>query len=88
MGIRCAFCLLLALTGCISLSPQKKLIKAPALEEEYKLPPDEARYSNPPEYPKGTLNKDNHKKDLDEPDGLNSKGSMNRLNGSNMNAGY
>jgi hypothetical protein len=88
MGIRLAFCLLLAATGCISLSPQKKLIKAPPLVEEYNVPPDDKRYSNPPEYPKNVLNKDHKMNDLDEKEGLDKKGSMNRLNGSNMSAGY
>jgi hypothetical protein len=76
MGIRCALCLLLAVTGCVSLTPKRQIIKAPTHEEQFDLPPDDARFSNPPQYPKGTLNKDNHNKDLDEPDGLPGAGKM------------
>src|SRR5262245_22318336 len=43
-----------ALTGCDTTRQQ---IKPPPGPEEYKLPPEaDARYSEPPRFPKGTLN--------------------------------
>jgi len=87
LGVRCAVCLLLTVSGCMSFTPQRHVIKAPPHEEEYNIPPDDVRFSNPPQYPKGTLNKDNHKKDDDD----DQNGKM-RLGGpgggSNMSAGY
>ncbi len=47
---------LLGLTGCQTPGPPAK---PPKPAEEYKLPPDaDRRYSQPPEYPKDSLNKD------------------------------
>jgi hypothetical protein len=86
LSIRCAICLLLTLTGCVSLSPHRQVIKAPPHDEEYNLPPDDPRFSSPPQYPKGTLNKDNHKHDLDELD--DKTPTSNRRLGSNMAAGF
>jgi hypothetical protein len=67
----------LALAGCVASNPFQlpRRIKPPPIEEKFDLPPEaDNRYSQPPQFPKGTLNKDNHKKDLDEPDGLNAPG--------------
>jgi hypothetical protein len=47
---------LLGLAGCHTTDPPAKPPKPP---EEYRLPPDsDRRYSQPPEYPKESLNKD------------------------------
>src|SRR2546421_527013 len=47
---------LLAVAGCASTAPVTKPPKHP---EEYVLPPaEDARFSRPPQYPKGSLNND------------------------------
>jgi hypothetical protein len=55
-GGRLLLLTLLGLAGCHTPDPP---IKPPKFAEEYKLPPDaDRRYSQPPEYPKDSLNKD------------------------------
>ncbi|HZY85097.1 MAG TPA: hypothetical protein VFE78_09725 [Gemmataceae bacterium] len=55
-GTRLLLLTLLGLAGCHTPDPP---IKPPKFSEEYKLPPDaDRRYSQPPEYPKDSLNKD------------------------------
>jgi hypothetical protein len=52
---------LLCLTGCWETEAN---LRPPKQPEEYRLPPeDDARFSSPPSYPKGTLNQDYIKKD-------------------------
>jgi len=87
LGIRCAACTILALTGCVTSNPfqMPRRIKPPPIEEKFDLPPEaDNRYSQPPQYPKDTLNKDNRNKDLDEPLGLQGPGKT-RMGG--MSAG-
>ena len=58
--------LLLGLTGCWTTEPS---LRPPPRPEEYVLPPsDDPRFSNPVAYPKGTLFKDNLRKDSDGKD--------------------
>jgi len=43
----------LAVWGCATTEPN---LKPPKQPEELRLPPDEKRYSQPPQFPDGTLN--------------------------------
>lgn len=61
MGFQWLTIILLGLAGCKASPPQ---IKAPKLVEEYAIPPDDVRFSDPHYvYPKDVLNKDTIKKD-------------------------
>jgi hypothetical protein len=53
--------LLVALGGLAGCKPTTtNQLRPPKPPEEYNIPPDEeSRFSQPPEYPKDTLNKDN-----------------------------
>jgi hypothetical protein len=67
---------LLGLAGCRTTDPPTKPPKPP---EEYKLPPDaDRRYSQPPEYPKDSLNKDPGPKNsgMGGPGGMGGRGGM------------
>ncbi len=62
-GLGCLTAGLVALVGCWATQPQ---VRPPERPEEYNLPPpDDPRYFNPPEYPKGTLNQMLLRKDKD-----------------------
>jgi hypothetical protein len=57
--------LIISLTGCWSTQPS---LRPPPRADEYILPPaEEARFSNPIEYPKELLNADGLKKKQSEP---------------------
>lgn len=58
---------LATLLGCTTTRSHK--FKPPPLEEEYRLPPDDPRYSQAPRFPKETLNQAPKKPDLDTPAG-------------------
>src|SRR5262249_24191230 len=64
--------LLLAALGCLTgCKPTTNQLRPPKPPEEYAIPPeDEARFSQPPEYPKDTLNKDNLIRPKDSSSGL------------------
>lgn len=65
MGILWTSVIVVGLAGCKGSPPQ---IKAPKLVEEYALPPDDQRFSDPHcAYPKDVLNKDTIKKDSSDP---------------------
>ena len=72
MGIPCLGLALLALTGCWTTDSHK--IKPPPHEEEFRLPPDDKRYSMAPQFPKETLNQAPKKGDLDDPQSLPARG--------------
>jgi hypothetical protein len=62
---------LLALAGCHNEPPLK-----PELPEQYVLPPDsDPRFSNPPNYPKDTLDSGNFRKDQQKQNDPNRGGS-------------
>ena len=71
-GTRLLTVALLGLAGCHTDPP----IKPPKFADEYKLPPDaDRRYSQPPEYPKESLNKDpGPKSTLGAPNGPGGRG--------------
>ena len=74
--------LLVALAGCYSVDRHK--VKPPKHEEQYILPPqDQAKWDQPLEYPKGTLNQDMIKKkaeqDKDIKPGMNGAGGGPRM---------
>jgi hypothetical protein len=46
--------LLILYSGC---KHDDKTLKPPKEDAVYRLPPDDSRYSGPPKYPDGTLNK-------------------------------
>jgi hypothetical protein len=54
----------MALVGCPT--PQNR-VKPPVHDEQYVLPPDDKRFSQPPQFPKEYLNQDKIKKDDDGP---------------------
>lgn len=72
MGMQCLGIALLALTGCYTTGSSK--LKPPPHEEEYRIPPDDKRYSQAPQFPKETLNQGPKKSDLDDPQGLPARG--------------
>jgi hypothetical protein len=52
--------LLVALAGLTGCKPTNNQLRPPKPPEEYNIPPEEeARFSQPPEYPKDMLNKGN-----------------------------
>lgn len=55
------------LLGCTTTRSHK--LKPPPLEEEFRLPPDDPRYSQAPRFPKETLNQAPKKPELDNPQG-------------------
>ncbi len=66
--------MLLGLMGCQSAEVRTRPPKAP---EDYSPPPEQdLRFSQPPEYPKDTLNKDNliRPKDSNDPSGAGGMG--------------
>jgi hypothetical protein len=65
VGTRWLGAAVLLAAGCWSTQPQ---VKPPPRPEEYLVPPDEAKFSSPIEYPKGTLNTDLQKKSSTGPD--------------------
>jgi hypothetical protein len=57
---------LIGLAGCASTDDNARPPRRP---EEYTLPPDDPRYAQPPNFPKGTLNNDviHKNKDVGDP---------------------
>jgi hypothetical protein len=85
-GTRLLLVTLLGLAGCHTTDPP---IKPPKFSEEYKLPPDaDRRYSQPPEYPKESLNKDpGPKNSLGTPGGPGGPGGPGSPGSPSMNMG-
>ena len=52
--------------GCSSVAP---MTAKPPMVEEYSVPPNEARFSKPHDYPEETLNKAPKKSNIDDPNG-------------------
>jgi hypothetical protein len=77
-GVPCLGLALIALAGCYS-TPQNRM-RPPPHEEQYVLPPDDKRFSQPPQYPKEYLNQDKIRKDDDDkagaPGGMHSGPKM------------
>ncbi len=77
---------LLGLTGCASIEPQ---VKPDSLPESYKPPPDDdVRFSKPPVYPEGTLNRDMLAKPNQTPGGITPQGGGPRPPGMRAGAPY
>lgn len=72
MGLRLLAAALVATAGCASNQPD---IRPPKTPDALRTPPeDDPRFSQPPEYPAGTLNRDVLLKGSVNPDGLATPG--------------
>ena len=76
--------LVLGLGGCWTTQPE---LKPPKQPERYAVPPqDDARFSQPIQYPKGTLNQEPAKKTIKN-DPNNPAGGMGRMGPGMMSGG-